>query len=297
MVAPDATPAACLPDLPSPTITLLDGDAHTLRVCIEAVLRDTGAQVHCFAIDRRDGAIAARAPLGTARSTLQRRHPSATYKDTAGICASDGRCIAAHRLTYDNDVVDSADVDDAVSYAVVVSRHRSPPSPAHFDIYAQLGWLRLDVADSLACGTAFALDEAAFVATDDCETGTGHASFFDLHGHRIATLGGDHPLNSYGAYPFSIGRKRWAIVTPAAYAIVLIDLPVANRQDMIDLVPIQARATEHPDFAVAKTTEGTWIVASPTGGVAVIDPTVARLTSSWIIPPCDSADGASPTAP
>jgi hypothetical protein len=145
----------------------------------------------------------------------------------------------------------------------------------------------IEIPDGNHCGYAVSLGNALLATTDDCES-TGHGIMFGFDGHRIAQVGGDaNPLNTYGAYSIPLHEKHWAIVAPAAYSIVVLDDRI--RQTIVDLVPIQARATESPAFTLVETADSGDLVASPTGGVGVIDPIAAKLTASWIIPECASA--------
>lgn len=205
----------------------------------------------CFAIDRRRGSIASWRPAAVSTSPQpDHRRPSTTLM----LRSQDPGDVCAHKTTCGHLLA------------------QLPPLP-----------------DGYACGDSIWLDPSTFVETSDCES-SGQAFLFTADGHRFAQVGGEQqPLNTFGAYVVYLENRRWAIVAPNGYQIVIVDQLL--RQTSIDLVPIQARSTESPAFTLVQAADYGYLVASPTGGVGVIDPIAAKLTASWIIPACDEASG------
>jgi hypothetical protein len=137
------------------------------------------------------------------------------------------------------------------------------------------------------CGTGLMLGQLAFVEANDCNE-TGHASLYDLNGAIVESIFDRPDFNAYGAWPVDLGEGVWGIVAPAEYTVLIFDVPRLRRHDVIDLVPIQAESTPKPSFVETHAKDGTWLIASPTGGVGIIDPVRGVLANAWIIPRCEA---------
>jgi hypothetical protein len=143
-----------------------------------------------------------------------------------------------------------------------------------------------DLGTSDHCGTGLLIERLAFVETNDCE-GNGSAFFYDLHGTKVGPISDRPDFNSYGSWPVDLSKDAWAVVAPAEYSVLIFGAQM--RRDVVDLVPIQAESTPTPSFVEAHAKDGTWLIASPTGGVAIIDPTRGVLANAWIVPRCEAS--------
>jgi hypothetical protein len=139
-----------------------------------------------------------------------------------------------------------------------------------------------------ACASATWVDHEILVTGDDCDGNNVHGILFDLRGRVITSITHERPLDTRDAFLVT-GTDRAAIVAPRAYAMVLLELPEAKQQQVVDLVPIQAQATSTPSFGAKQLPSGDWLVASTSGGVGIVDRTTARISHTWIIPRCEAA--------
>lgn len=270
--------SACLPDSAS-SARVIDGDLRAIHVCFDS---------KCVAIARRTGAITAwPTPAASSQEAPDVRVENHDHYFWG--CAGENGCFAIDRAA---DMGAHAFSVDASRFAAVVgiasARSGDPPIfvVRRFDLHRSA---RIALVTSAPCGHVLMLDATILVASDACATGPGTGSLFDLDGHFIATLStAEHPVDAYESTAVALGGGRWAIVSPWSYAVEILDLPLLRRRDHVGLVPLQVTSTDHPSFA-ALADDGALIVASPSGGVGVIDLRTSTLASTWIVPRCDSA--------
>src|SRR5262249_9105371 len=166
----------------------------------------------------------------------------------------------------------------------------SPGKPPVFAIFAstQPSTRQLATANLGRCTSASWVGSDVLVTYDDCE-GNARGVLYDQRGEPRGALGGATAIDTTAAYAVK-GASESAIVVPRAYALVLTDLPAVTHQTIIDLVSIQAASSSNPTFAVTALSNGEWLVASPTGGVGVIEPGAASVAPTWIIPRCEARE-------
>jgi len=292
----DAAPAPTATEAPGcithpDAVSFLDADTHDVRACF--ALRDKHPD-QCVVIDRHTSRIAS--DPSPPKDPLQISHPTPIRGHVAGgnprwsICANQ-KCVFGIRI---HDVVDrefTVSISDDEGSAVVTFPPKAATDDPHFEIFTKDDSAMPYAFASVEgdhCGSGLMLDGTAFVATSDCN-GIGHAAFYALDGTIISPLSTRPDFNAYGAWPVRLGVELWAVVTPAEYQILIFDTPGLKRRDVVDLIPIQAESTPTPSFVETHAKDGTWLIASPTGGVGIIDPFRGALANAWIIPRCEDA--------
>jgi hypothetical protein len=275
-----STPA-CLPSTAS-AVTHLGGDAHAVHACFDQT---------CLSLDRRTGATSAWTPP---------RDPDPPAPDVRieeqtnafEVCVLQGDCVDVYKrdgITRESIAV--AHTSERAFTMVTLVDQRGI-DPLRIDIYSYSRaysfdrYKTLDPHDGNRCGTArFLDDDHVLVVTDDCAGGPGRGYLFGTRGQLIGAI--DHDGRTIDMRDSDAIRAgaRWAIVLPHEYAVMITNVPMLRRHDLVDLVPIQAESTTTPAFAIALASDGALVVASPTGGLGTIDPKTLALTPH-ILPRC-----------
>jgi hypothetical protein len=277
-----ATAPACLHDADATDVSHLTGDARKIEVCF--------AEKACFAIDRRRGAIVRFQPPSAPRAVRapHRVQPISfawVNKDVARVCVG-ATCTNVTDPRAAELAGGRADVN-TLNGAMLVTVGADGVSPAHFFRVYSGGLMMETKIDVVApCADANWLDDDILVTSDDCNGGTPIGVVYDFKGRSLFQVGLGRAIDTHDA-TLVRGGSTLAIIAPHAYALVLVES--STRQQVVDLVPIQAEATPSPHFEAASLDDRDWVVASATGGVGIYDHHTATLTKTWLLPRCEAS--------